>query len=270
MPKTPSILAASLIARSVLLAMPAWAVTLPATQTTITTAGSYTLSADRFSPVTIASGGVTLDCAGHGIYAGPLPISAPLKAQDSGENGITISTPGFWTGNTVIRNCVVKGWDTGISGNYIDTMTITNTTMAFNWDGLDINYSERLTVTGSSSLNNSDDGFDFDFLDDATITNNTVDHNADHGISLNNHKQGCSQPWRNSRNTLSSNTITSNGGSGINVKVTQDSFIKNNLISLNAGAVFGTGDTCSSNNMSCGNHGCAPNGGPCWTETACH
>jgi parallel beta-helix repeat protein len=204
------------------------AATIPITgPITITTPGYYVLNSDVLNGpatayITVRSSGVTIDGNGH-ILDG---------VSTSNSSGIQISYPGDSLSNVVIKNLVITDWYYGISCSRCSGGTIEDVQGSNNFIAVDISGSSDVAVK-NCNLSKNDNGIAIDYSTRITLSGNTFSNNGRDGASL----------YQSQALTIDGNIANNNGYCGIDSqRVEQSTFSANHAAHNENGILLYSGD----------------------------
>lgn len=170
------LLSALFVASSTLSAAPAFA-----TSGTMYVYGTTTLTEDHYGTIILAVNNARIDCNGHTIY----DSTQPGYCGQSGTESCGISAAGIDRGYVI--NCGVQNFDIGIEGWVVSNLTIRNSGIYVNGDGLYVYNSSSTSnyfVLNNDIALNGDEGIDMEYGYGIRVLNNAVWWNARDGADI--------------------------------------------------------------------------------------
>jgi parallel beta-helix repeat protein len=174
---------------------------------------------------------------GAGVLPGPGPFTNCLNITVS---DVTIDFQGnymngtdLWPGNGIevksglnnitIKNLVVFNFDTGVYYISVTNGSIENVTSWNNSNGIIVDPSMNINISGNNASYNNGDGIHLDSSSNITLDNNTANNNNGDGIHLDN----------SDNNTVSGNTANNNNNGIVLTTSSTNNVLSDNIVNDN-------------------------------------
>lgn len=170
------LLSALFVASSTLSAAPVFA-----TSGTMYVTGTTTLTEDHYGTIILAANNARIDCNGHTIYDSTQPGYCGASRTESCGIAAAHIDRGY------VINCGVQNFEIGIDGWVVSNLTIRNSGIYVNGDGLHIYNSSSTSnffVLNNEIALNSDEGIDMEYGYGMRVLNNAVYWNFRDGADV--------------------------------------------------------------------------------------